>query len=332
MNKTVLKLSTLAAAALLAACASNRPPPPELLAARDAVQRAQSNAQVLSNAPLELKRASDSLRRADELNAKDEALADVESAAYVARRQAETAVAVAQAKQNEEAIKGAEADRERARADARAAEARRAQAQAARAQADASSARQQASMAQQQASSAQQQAVAAQQQASDAQAQADAARMQAAQAQANEASARQQAMELQQQLAELQAKATPRGMLVTLGDVLFEFGRADVKPSARASLQKLAAYLQQHPERKVLIEGFTDSVGSDSANLLLSQRRAEAVSSALVGMGVEPVRIAVRGYGESYPIADNNTDTNRALNRRVEIYISQDANPVRARG
>ena len=325
MNKTLLKLSALAAAALMAACASNRSPPPELLAARDAVQRAQSDGQVLGNAPLELKRAGDSLRRADELNAKGESLADVESAAYVARRQAETAIAVAQAKRNEEAIKGAEADRERARADARAAEARRAQAQAARAQADASSARQQAS-------SAQAQAMTAQQQADAAQAQADAARVQAAQAQAGEASARQQALDLQQQLAELQARPTERGLLVTLGDVLFEFGRAEVKPAARVSLQKLAAYLQEHPERQVLIEGFTDSVGSDGANLLLSQRRAESVSSALMAMGVAPVRIAVRGYGESYPIADNYTDTNRALNRRVEIYISQDASPVRARG
>ncbi|MCA0240478.1 MAG: OmpA family protein [Proteobacteria bacterium] len=332
MNKTLLKLSALAAAALLAACASDRTPPPELLAARDAVQRAQSDGQVLGNAPLELKRAGDSLRRADELNAKGEPLADVESAAYVARRQAETAMAVAQAKRNEDAIKGAEADRERARADARTAEARRAQAQAASAQADASAARQQATMAQQQASSARQQAMTAQQQADAAQAQADAARAQAAQAQASEASARQQTAELQQQLAELQAKPTDRGMLVTLGDVLFEFGRAEVRPTAQASLQKLAAYLQAHPERQVLIEGFTDSVGSDAANLALSQRRAEAVSATLAGMGVAATRIAVRGYGESYPIADNTTDSNRALNRRVEIYISQDANPVRPRG
>ncbi|MFT3817840.1 MAG: OmpA family protein [Rubrivivax sp.] len=332
MNKTVLKLSALAAAALMAACASNRTPPPELLAARDAVQRAQSDGQVLSNAPLELKRAGDSLRRADELNAKGESLAEVESAAYVAQRQAETAIAVAQAKRNEEAIKGAEADRERARADARAAEARRAQAEASSARQQASMAQQQATSAQQQAMSAQQQAEAARAQASDAQARADAARLQAAQAQAGEASARQQALELQQQLAELQAKPTERGVLVTLGDVLFEFGRAEVKPTAQASLQKLAAYLKEHPERQVLIEGFTDSVGSDSVNLLLSQRRAESVSAALAGLGVAPVRIAVRGYGKSYPIADNNTDTNRALNRRVEIYISQDANPVRARG
>ncbi len=325
-------LSLLAAAAVLAACASDRTPPPELLSARDAVGQAQADPQVLARAPLELKKASDTLRRADELNAKGETLADVQSVSYVAQRQAQTAIAVARAKANEEGIGSAEVDRERARADARAAEARRAQAQAAAARSDASSARQEASAAQQQAMTAQQQAEAARLQAGDAEGRAMAARQQAAQAQASAASAQQQLQDLQQQLTDLQAQRTDRGTLVTLGDVLFEFGRAEIKPTAQQSLRRLADYLQAHPERRVLIEGFTDSVGSDSINLSLSQRRAETVSSALAAMGVAGNRIDTRGYGKSYPIADNNTDTNRALNRRVEIYISDNDQPVRARG
>ncbi len=318
-------LGALATAAVLAACATDRTPPPELVAAREAVRQAQASPQVLAQAPLELKKAGDTLRRADELNAKGEALADVLSTSYVAQRQAETAQAVAQAKTNEDGIRGAEVDRERARADARGAEARRAQAQAAAARADASTA-------QQQATTAQQQAEAARLQAGDAEARAMAARQQASQAQASAATAQQQLQDLQQQLSDLQAQHTDRGTLVTLGDVLFEFGRAEIKPSAQQSLRRLADYLQAHPERRVLIEGFTDSVGSDSVNLTLSQRRADTVSSALAAMGVAGDRINTRGYGKSFPIADNSTDTNRALNRRVEIYISDNDQPVRARG
>lgn len=317
MNKT-LTLTTLAAAALLAACATAPTPPPELLTARAAVRAAELDPNVASQAPLELKKATDTLNRANALAAKDEPRSEIASAAYVAERQAQTAIAVAKAKSNDDAIKGAEADRERARADARTADARRAQGQAATARADANLARDQ--------------AMTAQQQAEAARAQTDAARMQAATATAAAAEAQRQAAALQAQLGDLQAQQTERGMLVTLGDVLFEFGRADIKPGAQESLRKLAAYLQQRPERNVLVEGFTDSVGTESANLALSQRRAEAVANALTGMGVAPGRVNVRGYGKSYPIADNNTDTNRALNRRVEVYISDNDKPVRARG
>ena len=338
MNRT-LTLSTLAAAALLSACATTNTPPPGLVGARDAVKMAQSDPRVLQNAPLELKKATEALRRADALNAKGEGLAEVESAAYVTTQQARSAVALATAKANEDAIKAAEVDRERARADARTAEAQRAQvrAEASRrvantAQAEASNARVEASSAKAQASMAQQQALQARADAGDAEARAAVARLQAEAAQASASSAQMKAMTLQQQLDELQAKSTDRGMLVTLGDVLFEFGRADIKPGAYDALRRLAGYLQEHPDRQVLIEGFTDSVGSDAANLALSQRRAEAVARALADLGVTGSRIATRGYGEAHPVAQNSSDTNRALNRRVEVYISDNDRPVRARG
>lgn len=323
--KSIFSLSALAAAALLAACASTPTPPPALVEARAAVRSAEGDPQVLRNAPLELKKAGDSLRRADELSAKGGTLAEVESAAYVAHRQADTALTLAKAKAQEDAIQSAEAERERARADARTAEAQRAQRQAAAARADASSARVEASVAQQQAD-------VAKAEASDAQARAAQARQQAAAAQTSATTAQLQALALQQQLVELQAQQTDRGMLITLGDVLFEFGQADIKPGAQEALRKLATYLQEHPDRRVLIEGHTDSVGSDGANLALSARRAEAVASALASMGVTGSRISTRGYGKSYPVAENSTDTNRALNRRVEVYISDGDRPVRARG
>lgn len=254
---------------------------------------------MLKYASLDVKKASDSLRRAEELGAKRESPADIDSAAYVASTQARTAMAIGRAATQEEAIKAAEADRERARADANANRADIAQAQAMKAQIAAANAN----------------------------ADANAARQQAAAAQAQA-----QAQALQQELNELQARQTDRGMLVTLGDVLFEFGRADIKPAAQASIAKLAHCLDQHPDRRILIEGFTDSVGSDSANMVLSQRRSQAVADALRAQGVDPTRIATRGYGEAYPVASNASNSDRALNRRVEVYISNDNQPVRTRG
>ena len=323
--KKILTLSTITAAALMAACATSKPPPAELLAARDAVRTAENDRRVPQYAPLELKRATDKLNQANALNDKGESLSVVASGAYVASRLAETAIAVAAAKANEESIKSADADRERARADARTAEARRAQAQATNARADAATAKAEAA-------SADTRADAARMEASDAQARAQAARQQAATAQASASTAQMQTAALQAQLAELQAKQTDRGMLITLGDVLFEFGRADVKPGAQDALRKLASYLQEHPERRILIEGYTDSVGSDAANQMLSQRRAEAVAAALASLGIAPARLSTRGYGKSHPVADNGSDTNRALNRRVEVYISDNDQPVRSRG
>jgi outer membrane protein OmpA-like peptidoglycan-associated protein len=309
--RTLKTLTALAAAALLAACASAPTVTPQLQQARAAVRGAESDPAVLKYAPLELKKASDSLKRADELAAKRESPADIDSTAYVAATQARTAVALARAQTDEEAIKSAEADRERARADANADRARRAQAQAANAQ---------------------NQAATAQAQAANANADANAARQQAAAASMTAAQAQAQAEALQRELADLQAKQTDRGMLVTLGDVLFETGRAEIRPAAQESIGKLANYLNQHADRRVLIEGFTDSTGSDATNMTLSQRRSQAVADALRARGVDPSRVATRGYGEQYPVASNASTSDRAMNRRVEVYISNDNQPVRARG
>ncbi|MFO1327351.1 MAG: OmpA family protein [Rubrivivax sp.] len=323
MNKPHV-LSTLAAAALLAACATQGPAPQALVDARQVVQSAERDPKVLEFAALELKRATDSLARAEALQRDRGPVLDIESTAYVARREAETAITLAEAKRAEAAIQAARVERERLRADARSAEADKARQAAAAASAAAALARDQASAALTDAERAQRQAAVAQVQMSDAEARARAAQEAASQARVT-------ALSLQQQLIELQARPTQRGTLVTLGDVLFESGRADIKPNAGGALDKLAAWLKEHGERRVLIEGFTDSVGSEDFNLVLSQRRAQAVSAALAARGVAPGRIDVRGYGESYPVADNTSATNRALNRRVEVYISDDERPVRAR-
>jgi outer membrane protein OmpA-like peptidoglycan-associated protein len=137
--------------------------------------------------------------------------------------------------------------------------------------------------------------------------------------QANEEAARVQA-----ELDQLKAKPTPRGMVLTLGDVLFDTGRAELKPGAGRTLDQLAQFLSEHPERRVQIDGFTDSVGSDAYNEELSQRRADAVKTALMTRGIDPARIGTEGYGKAYPVASNTDSGGRQLNRRVEVVIGND--------
>lgn len=132
----------------------------------------------------------------------------------------------------------------------------------------------------------------------------------------------QEAEALRRQIAELNAKQTERGLIVTLGDVLFETGKSDLKSSASANLSKLAGFLNQQPERALVIEGHTDSVGSDSYNQELSQRRADSVKAFLISAGVAPNRVTAVGKGESLPVASNDSSSGRQMNRRVEIVIA----------
>jgi outer membrane protein OmpA-like peptidoglycan-associated protein len=129
----------------------------------------------------------------------------------------------------------------------------------------------------------------------------------------------------------LNAKQTDRGTLVTFGDVLFDLNKADLKSSAFVNISKLAQFLQENPDRKVIVEGYTDSTGSAAYNQSLSERRANSVMASLVRAGVEPSRIVAQGYGKEYPVADNTSNSGRAQNRRVEVTISNDNQPVAPR-
>jgi outer membrane protein OmpA-like peptidoglycan-associated protein len=148
------------------------------------------------------------------------------------------------------------------------------------------------------------------------------AQAQTAEAQRRTQDAQAHASQLEAQLADLAAKKTDRGMVITLGDVLFGTDQARLNPDGMRTVQKLADVLQKNPQRTVLVEGFTDSVGEASHNQQLSERRATAVRRVLQDMGVSRERVAVRGYGESYPVTANDTAQNRQLNRRVEIVLS----------
>jgi len=136
---------------------------------------------------------------------------------------------------------------------------------------------------------------------------------------------------LEAQLADLAAKKTERGLVITLGDVLFATDRYQLNEQGMVTIRKLSQFLLQHPARTVLIEGFTDSTGSASYNQQLSERRAGAVARSLIDQGIARNRVATRGYGQEYPVASNATVTDRQLNRRVEIVLSEDGGSIRAR-
>ena len=122
-------------------------------------------------------------------------------------------------------------------------------------------------------------------------------------------------------LQQLRAERTDRGVVVTLEDVLFEVNGAELQPGAQVELLRLVEYLEQHPDRKILIEGHTDNSGSSEYNLQLSDLRAQSVESFLIGSGVPADRVRSIGYGETRPEAPNDSATGRQQNRRVEIVI-----------
>ena len=133
--------------------------------------------------------------------------------------------------------------------------------------------------------------------------------------------ANEEAAQAQAELAALKATPTARGLVLTLGDVMFDTGRSELKSGGMRKIEQLAQFLSEHPERRVQIDGFTDSVGSDAYNEGLSQRRADAVKAALVSQRIDAARISTEGYGKAYPVASNHDSGGRQLNRRVEVVI-----------
>ncbi|WLD57209.1 OmpA family protein [Salinispirillum sp. LH 10-3-1] len=138
---------------------------------------------------------------------------------------------------------------------------------------------------------------------------------------ASSASSAQQAEQLRQRIQELEATATERGLVLTLGDVLFATGSAQLHGDSNRNLDKLVTFLNQYPERRVLIEGHTDNVGTAAFNKTLSQQRAEAVQTYLTDRDIASRRLSVSGVGFDRPVASNDNSTGRQQNRRVEVII-----------
>ncbi|MFG0632537.1 MAG: OmpA family protein [Gammaproteobacteria bacterium] len=158
----------------------------------------------------------------------------------------------------------------------------------------------------------------------------DRQRLQLALREAKLASVQQQGKWVEAQIAALASEQTDRGLVMTLGDVLFDTGRADLKNSASRTVLKLVQFLQLNPRRVVRIEGYTDSTGTAQDNLKLSRDRAQSVADMLVDLGVDEKRIQVEGYGDQYPIEANASERGRAQNRRVEIVFSDDKGKLAA--
>jgi outer membrane protein OmpA-like peptidoglycan-associated protein len=164
-----------------------------------------------------------------------------------------------------------------------------------------------------------------------AQQQTEAQRAAAEKAMGDVTTAQERAAKLEQEIAELQAVKADRGLVMTLGEVVFDVNKADLKPGGIATVDKLAAFMKEYPNRRVMIEGFTDSTGTPEYNKGLSERRALAVRNALLDKGVESNRVDIRGYGIEFPVASNATAAGRQMNRRVEIIISDEAGVIPAR-
>ena len=299
--RAMLALTT---ATMLAACVSTPPSNPRLDAARAAYEGAAADTLVARSASVELQQAQQALQKADSaLRAGDDA-AEIDHYVYLARQRTEVAVQAGIIAQAEHNVARAQAQRDRILIDARTGEADSQRASAERALIAAKKARDEAEV----------------------------ARKLAEEQLAAAAAAKARAGTLEAELAEMkEARKTDRGMVLTLGDVLFDTAKATLNAGAMRTLDKLAEFLTNNAARKVLIEGHTDSVGSDEFNRELSYRRAEAVRRALRDRYIADDRIVVSGMGEDYPVASNDTAAGRQQNRRVEVIFSDNSGAFKAR-
>jgi len=305
---------TLVALAALAACSSVPVGNAQLDEARRDYRAAQENPKARDLASGEMRLAGDALARASDAWTRGDDTDKVNHLSYLARQRVAIAQETGSRKASELAVTNANVARNQVRLEARTDEADAARRKAEAAQQDAQASQRQAQASQQQSEAAMRDAQAAQRD------------TQNAQRQAADSAARNR--QLEAQLKDLNAKQTERGLVVTIGDVLFETDRAQLRAGGMRNVEKLVAFLNQYPQRKALVEGFTDSTGSESYNMELSGRRADAVRTALVDQGVGGSRIATRGYGESYPVAGNDSSGGRQLNRRVEIVLSDESGAI----
>lgn len=289
---TSLSLAPLALALLLGACSST----PERHAALERSQQqlalAQADPAVSRHAAEELRRAEDAQQRAERARLDRAPRAEIDHLAYLATQRVALAQASGTARGDQLRLAGATAERERMLMGQRSAEAERAEQALVQAQV-------QGSLQQQQA----------------------ATRQSLSQAEIER---------LQAQLRELDARPTPRGDVLTLGDLQFESGRAALAASAQERIVRIAQFLQANPQQQARIEGHADSQGALAANQRLSEQRARAVHQALLRQGVAALRLSSQGLGESVPVADNDSAAGRQENRRVEIVFPRPAGSAAA--
>lgn len=281
-------IATSIAVAILSGCGAT-PVNQSLAEARASYNTARANPQITNLAPLELKDAGDSLSKADAAFSKGENPAKIDQYAYIAYQQVRIAQETAFRKTDELSVTNAAAKRDQVRLVARTEEADAAKNQVAIIQKTANN-------------------------------QAE----ELAAASANAEHDQQTIAKQDKQLKELNAKQTKRGLVITIGDVLFSSNKAHLKSGGIHNVQKLATFLDHYPKYRVLIEGYTDNTGNEKSNQMLSEHRADAVKAALLDKGIDSDRVITRGYGKDFPVASNDTRSNRQLNRRVEIVLSDE--------
>jgi outer membrane protein OmpA-like peptidoglycan-associated protein len=291
-------LGTIVVASLVAVACETKPETSGALdQARAAVEAASADANVSKYAPTELQRARNLLVNA-EGSAKQKGASDPDSAhyAYLATQMAQIAEQRSHEQVAMERVKSSESERQKILLSARENEANQAMSQARQAQAAA-----------------------------------EQARNEAQNAQSEMAAAQAESQRLANELQNVKTAQTTRGLVLTLNDVLFDTGRSELKTGARRTLDQIAQFLNEHPDRHVQIEGFTDSQGANDYNQELSQSRADAVASAIIQRGIDAQRVRALGYGEEFPVASNASAGSRQLNRRVEIIVGNTAEPIPAR-
>ena len=299
--------------------------------ARKTYAEAKTNPNVEAYAPLQLQEAGKALQAAEQAKETD----DILQLGYLAEKKTRVAVTTADGKASERNIdklnvenaeliakkRTLEAERARRETGMAMSETERARREAGVATSEAERAKREAGMAMSEAEQARMAAAADAEKAAIAKRQAEQAISAAGMEAAKAAEAKAEADQLMKELSELKAQQTERGIVLTIGDVLFATGKANLSPDANKSVAKLAEFLKKYQKRDVLIEGHTDSVGKDDYNLTLSRNRADSVKDKLVGGGIEAGRITTVGYGKKFPVASNDTMAGKAQNRRVEVII-----------
>jgi outer membrane protein OmpA-like peptidoglycan-associated protein len=286
MNRLAKLGLTVAITTMLGACATTPPgPPPEVVRLQNELDRLHNDPRIAPNAPNEL-RDADTLVSSLAMNGRRLEVHDYQHRIYIADRLVETAEAEGLARYAEVRAHDLGTERDRLLVDSRTRQLQNAQVAVADAQANAMQARDDANA-----------------------------------ARADAAASRSETEVLRADLSSLQAQQTQRGFVVTLGDVLFEVDRAELKPGAARTLDQLATALNDDRRSTISIEGHTDSTGNPQHNVDLSLHRAEAVKSYLMQRGVDPARVTTQGLGQDYPVASNSTEAGRQQNRRVEVVV-----------
>ena len=325
MNRSLTRILLVLMLVLLSACVAAPKKDLALERVRDELNSLKSNPELAGNAPLALGEAERALRSAEQATGDDLYRSYL---VYMADRQIQIARAMAEREQYEQTLDELE-DQHSAmlirasqlEADQAREEAERARLLVATTTEEAQRAREEKEVALQKEAESAHAAELSAEEATQARRLAESRASEAEFARREADLASQQITSLTRQLENLQLRQTESGVVVTLGDVLFASGQNRLVEGGRSSLEEVVDLLQTEPDKKIRVEGHTDSLGDADANLLLSEQRAQAVLEALVSLGVANDRISSLGMGEDFPIASNEDEDGRARNRRVDVIL-----------